>query len=89
MKDANLHPKDHSIQIFTDASNEGWGTHLEQVSAKGQTGKKATHKCPRVEGGISGPQKVQGPVPKSIGIGCYGQLNSSSIHKQTRRNALS
>ena len=22
---ADLHPKDHSIQLFTDASNEGWG----------------------------------------------------------------
>ena len=35
MKGANLHPKDHSIQLFTDASNEGWGTHLEQTSTKG------------------------------------------------------
>ena len=23
------------IQLFTDASNEGWGAHLEQTSAKG------------------------------------------------------
>ena len=35
MKDADLHPKDHSIQLFTDASNEGWGAHLEQTSTKG------------------------------------------------------
>ena len=27
MKGANLYPKDHSIQIFTDASNEGLGAH--------------------------------------------------------------
>ena len=33
-KGADLHPKDHSIQTFTDASNKGWGTHLEQVSTK-------------------------------------------------------
>ena len=32
MKGAHLHPKDHSIQIFTDISNEGWGAHLNQVS---------------------------------------------------------
>ena len=32
---ADPHPKDQSIQIFTDASNEGWGAHLEQVSSKG------------------------------------------------------
>ena len=35
MKGAGLHPKDHSIQLFTDASNEGWGAHLEQTSTKG------------------------------------------------------
>ena len=34
-KGADLHPKDHNIQLFTDASNEGWGTHLEQTSTKG------------------------------------------------------
>ena len=34
MKGADLHPKDHNIQIFTDASNEGWGAHMEQVSTK-------------------------------------------------------
>ena len=48
--------------------------------------KKATHKCSRVEGGFSGPEKVQGPVPKPNSVGCYRQLNSSSLHKQTRRN---
>ena len=35
MKGADLHPKDHSVQLFTDASNEGWGSHLEQTSTKG------------------------------------------------------
>ena len=51
MKGADLHPKDHSIQLFTDASNEGWGAHLDQRSTRstrqnglprvcGQTSKK-------------------------------------------------
>ena len=35
IKGADLHPKDHSIQLFTDASNEGWGAHLDQNSTKG------------------------------------------------------
>ena len=35
MKGADLHPKDHSIQLFTDASNEGWGAHIDQNSTKG------------------------------------------------------
>ena len=40
MKGADLYPKDHNVQIFTDASNKGWGAHLEQISTKvcGQTG---------------------------------------------------
>ena len=91
MKGADLHPKDHSIQLFTDASNEGWGAHLEQTSAKGlwsDREKKATHKCSRAKGGLSGPSKVQGQVSKPNSVGCYRQLNSSSLHKQTRRNPL-
>ena len=35
MKGSDLHPKVHSIQLFTDASNEGWGAHLEQSSTQG------------------------------------------------------
>ena len=35
MKVADLHTKDHSIQLFTDPSNKGWGAHLEQASTKG------------------------------------------------------
>ena len=35
MKGADLHPKDHSIQLFTDTLNRGWGTHLEQTFTKG------------------------------------------------------
>ena len=57
MKGAHLHPKDHSIQLFTDASNEGWGAHLEQTSTQGlwsDRAKKATHKCSKAEGGFSG-----------------------------------
>ena len=34
MRGADLHPKDHSIQLFTDASNKGWGAHLDQSSTK-------------------------------------------------------
>ena len=51
-------------------------------------GLKATHKCSRVEGGFSGPSKVQGPVPKPNSVGCHRQINSSSLHKQTRMNPL-
>ena len=52
-------------------------------------GKKATHKRPRIEGGLPGPSKLQGPVPEPNSASCHGQLNSGSLHKQTRRNSLS
>ena len=51
-------------------------------------GKKATHKCPRVEGGLTGPSKLQGPVPGPNSSSCNGQLDSGSLHKQTRGNSL-
>ena len=90
MKGADPHPKDHSVQLFTDASNKGWGAHLEQTSEEGLWADRqmATHKCSRAEGGFSGPSKVQGPVSKTNSVGCYRQLNSSSLHKQTKRNPL-
>ena len=28
-----LHPQKHNTLIFTDASNQGWGTHLESMTA--------------------------------------------------------
>ena len=30
-----LHPLKHTLQIFTDASNEGWGAHLNDHTARG------------------------------------------------------
>ena len=30
-----LHPLNHALQIFTDASKEGWGTHLKELTARG------------------------------------------------------
>ena len=32
----HLHPLDHSVQIFTDASREGWGAHLEEKLVRGK-----------------------------------------------------
>ena len=54
-----------------------------------RSGKKATHKCPRIEGGLPGPSRLQGPVPEPNSVSCHRQLNSGSLHQQTRRNSLS
>ena len=45
-------------------------------------GKKATHKRPRVEGGFTGPLKLQGPVSEPNSASCNGQLNSGSLKQQ-------
>ena len=55
----------------------------------GQARKQATHKGSRAEGGLPGPLKLQGPVPEPNSASCNRQLNSGSLHKQTRRNSLS
>ena len=81
MRGADLHPKDHSMQLFTDASNEGWGVHLDQ-SCVVRWGKNATHKCSRVEGSLPGPSNLQGPVSEPNSASCNGQLNSGSLHEQ-------
>ena len=48
-----------------------------------RTGKKATHKCSRIEGGLTGPLSVKGPVSEPNSVSCHGQLNSSTyINKQ-------
>ena len=90
MKGADLHPKGHSIQLFTDASNEGWGAHSANLCKRSvvRQGKTATHKCSRAEGGFFGPSKIQGPVSKPNSVSCHRQLNSVSLHKQTRWNPL-
>ena len=68
MKGSDLHPKDHSIQLFTDTSNKGSGAHLHKWSVV-RRGKKVTHKCSRAEGGFAGPSKIQGPVSKPNSAG--------------------
>ena len=68
------------------------GRSLRPILYKGsvvRSGKKATHKCPRIEGGLPGPSRLQGPVPESNSVSCDGQLNSGSLHQQTGRNTLS
>ena len=35
LKGQLLHPLQHAVQLFTDASNEGWGAHLGDSTARG------------------------------------------------------
>ena len=35
-----------------------------------RSGRKATHKCPSIEGGLPGPSSFQGPVPEPNSVSC-------------------
>ena len=92
MKGADLHPKRPQYPTIYRRLKRRLGRLLRSKFYKGSVvrpGKKATHKPPRIEGGLPGPSKLQGPVPEPNNASCNGQLNSSSLHKQTRRNSLS
>ena len=52
-------------------------------------GKRAPHKCPRIESCLPGPETLQRPVPGPNSASCDRQHNCGSLHKQTRRNSLS
>ena len=86
MRGADFHPKDHSIQLFTDASNEGWGAHLEQASTKGLWSDREKRLYINFLELKAVSLALKGSKPNSVG--CYGKLHSSSLHKQTRRNPL-
>ena len=52
-------------------------------------GKKPSHKRPRIERCLSGPETLQRPVSGPNSASCDGQLNCGCLHKQTRGNTLS
>ena len=90
MKGADLHPKEHSIQLFIDTSNEGWGAHLEQTSTKGlwSDREKRLHiNVLELKAVSLALQRFKDQCQNQT-VGCYRQLNSSSLHKHTIRNPL-
>ena len=91
MKGADLHPKDHSIQLFTDASNEGWGAHLEQTSTKGlwsDRGKRLHIHVLELKAVFLALERFKDQCQKQTVLVATDNSNSSSLHKQTRRNPL-
>ena len=43
MQGEHLHPREHDVLIFTDASTAGWGAHLGQSSTRGSWFPQETH----------------------------------------------
>ena len=92
MKDSHLHPKDHSIQLFTRRLKRSLGRSLRTkfyTRSVVSPGKRAPHKRPRIKSCLSGPETLQRPVSGPNRTSCYGQLNCGGLHKQTRGNTLS
>ena len=85
MRGADLHPKDHSIQLFTDASNEGWGAPLDQSSTKGLWSDREKRLHINVL-----ELKAVSLALRSFKDQCQNQtVLVTTQHKQTRRNSLS
>ena len=80
-----LHPLKHALQIFTDASKEGWGAHLDETHCKGTvvpTREQVTHKPLGAESSISSSKRVSSPSLQQDSVGSYRQHNSGCLYQQ-------
>ena len=82
MKGADLHPKT-TVSNSLQTPQRRLGHSFDQVlqGSVVRPGKNATHKRTKIEGGLPGPSKLQGPVPEPNSTSCNGQLNSGSLLK--------
>ena len=91
MEGSDLHPKDHSIQLFTAASNEGWGAHLEQSSTQGlwSPQEKGLHiNVLELKAVFLALRHFKDQCQDQTVLVGQQQLNCGSLHKQTRGNTL-
>ena len=86
-----LHPIKHALQIFTDASKEGWGTHLDKHTARGTWSlpeRKLHNKLPRTKSRLFGPERVPRPLFIRNSSCSNRHHHSGVIHKQGRRHEV-
>ena len=83
-----LHPIKHALQIFTDASKEGWGaqTHCKRVLVT--TRKQAAYKLSGTKSSLSSLERVPRPLYRQDGTCGNRQHYSSVLHKQERRHEI-
>ena len=82
-----MHPIKHALQIFTDASIEGWGAHLDKHTARG-TWSPPGSKLHINYLELSGFKRVPRPLLKQDSTCSNRQHHSSVIHKQGRRHEV-
>ena len=64
LTDQPLHPAGHALQIFTNASKEGWGAHLNEHTARGTWSlpESKLHKLLRTQSRVSSFKTLPGPL---------------------------
>ena len=82
-----LHPIKHALQIFTDASKEGWGAHLNEHTARG-TWPLPESKLSGTKSSLSSLKRVPVPLLRQGSTCSSRQHYSSVIHKQGRRHEV-
>ena len=86
-----LHPLKHALQIFTDASKEGWGAYLDEHTARGQWSlpeSKLHINHLGAESSISSSKRVSNPSLQQYSVGSYRQHNSGCLYQQRRGDEI-
>ena len=80
-----LHPVKHALQIFTDASKEGWGAHLNEFTARGSW---SVPESKLHINGFSSLKRVPKYLCRQDSSSSNRQYYSGSLHKQGRRHEV-
>ena len=80
-------PLQHALKVFTDASNEGWGAHLGDSTARGVWSNTESHLHINltVKSCSSGPQEFRASLQGPDCAHSNGQHNCSLLHQQRGR----
>ena len=85
LKGQPLHPLQHALQLFADASNKGLGHSHRRLHGKRllvRLRRPVAHILSRTKSGSSGTQEVRATVLGPDHFGSHGQHNGCLIHQQ-------
>ena len=91
LKGSNLHQREHSMLMITDASEKGWGGPLEQLYCKwGLAAIRKRLACQyfRAESCFSSPKTFSKTIEASNCASFFRQLNCGLLYQQGRRHSL-
>ena len=79
-----LHPLKHALQIFTDASKEGWGAHLDEHTARGiwSLPESKLHINHLAKSSVSSSKRVSNALLQQDSTDSYRQHNSGCLYQQ-------